>query len=179
MLKTLNLPRPGLWTTLQKRSASWWLDHSLTHMNLLPCRSGAAWATHSSSRWSRHSRKVSPPSSSRMTEWRASSGSSPRYPRCPVYPSCWSSGITRIKTPQKVRRVGKWYVQERLGLGVSTALSWIGFWMAKLFVSLGLNELSCFVNNNAISEAAWPQFSQSSHSCSGVAHLTPSPWHAL
>lgn len=51
--------------------------------------------------------------------------------------------------------------------------------MAKLFVSLDLNELSCFVNNGAISEAAWPQFSQSSHSCSRVAHLTPSPGHAL
>lgn len=66
------------------------------------------WATLSSSRWSHHSRKASPPSSSPTTVWRASSGSSLRCPRCLVCPSCWWSGTIRIKIPQKVRRIKRY-----------------------------------------------------------------------
>ena len=177
---TSSLPCCGLLVMLRKRPAPLLLDPSLTHINLFSCRSGAVWATLSSSPSSPHNLKVSRPSSSPTTEWRASSGSSPKCPRCPAYPSCWSSGTIRIKTLLKVRRAERRCVQERPGLDVLCSSQWDRvFLMDKWFAAFVLNELSCFVNSNAIPEAAWPWFSQSSCSCSRVAGLTLSPWHAL
>lgn len=44
--------------------------------------------------------------------------------------------------------------------------------MAKLFAFFVLNEFSCFVSSNAISEAAWPLSSPFWYSRSTVVHLT-------